>query len=229
MPSEHVAPSYAVHRLPASGSWRDDAWQSLVGRVDTLLRRFYGVYEFSPDPECVLRVGLAPARAEICLSDGTRIAPGEPVGICHFWNEHLPRFAARGPDLRWAKTVQRRMRLSLHQLALHIGDDPAWGEVKAVMGEPALARLRAYQMRRLALRYGFDMVPADSSGLKQLHELGENLLLWSFARAFNPAALRRHVFLRKRYELWMSRPALLARYTAPPDPLVPDLAPRWIR
>ncbi|MBV8121305.1 MAG: hypothetical protein JO081_15370 [Alphaproteobacteria bacterium] len=61
-------------------------------------------------------------------------------------------------------------------------------------------------------RYGFERTPTDPSLLARLHGLGECFVLWGLTRAFNPAALPRQPFLRDRYEMWISRATLLARY-----------------
>ncbi len=97
----------------ASAAWPDELWAGSVGWADAILRSYYGVYEFTDDPACVLRVGLDQARAPVSLSDGTNVELGELVGTLHFWNEHLPRYSARGPDLGWACAVRDRVTYSL--------------------------------------------------------------------------------------------------------------------
>ena len=196
--------------LPASATLRRDrAWVALVGNLDAMLRQWQGVYEFTDDPDCLLRVGLRHARATVRLADGQIIAAGSPVGVLHFWNEHLPPFPPGGPDIGWARGIEHRFEHSLRLLAAHVEGSPAWAEVRALHGNVALAGgLRPAQMRRVASRYGFEIATADLAGLAALHAFGENFLLWAFARAFNPAALHRQPFRRPRTELWMSRETL---------------------
>ena len=91
MPAAGVATSVGG----ASANWQGEIWASSVGLVDALIRTYYGIYEFTDDPECVLRVGLGQARAAMTLSDGTRVKGGELIGTLHFWNEHLPRYTAK--------------------------------------------------------------------------------------------------------------------------------------
>ena len=110
----------------ASAEWPDELWAM---SVSLFIRTCYGVYEFTDDPSCVLRVGLSPARATISLSDGTRIEMGQMVGTLHFWNEHLPRYTIRGPDLRWACVVRNRVLHSFHALALYVESEPAWRQI----------------------------------------------------------------------------------------------------
>ena len=197
----------------ASTAWPDEWWVGSVSRVDAILRSCYGIYEFTDDPACVLRVGLSQARAPVSLSDGTSVEVGELVGTLHFWNEHLPRYSAKGPDLGWACAVRDRVISSLRAFSEYVESEAAWHEVRAIRTETALpARLGALQIGRVFQRYGFERVARDSSLLARLHGLGECVVLWALTRAFNPAALPRQPFLRDRHELWISRRSLLARY-----------------
>lgn len=198
------------------GTWRDETWTALVGRFDVVLRRCNGVYEFTADPRCILRVGLDRARSTVELADGTRLQAGEPVGVLHFWNEHLPRFPQGGADLHWAKTMRLRIKLSLSMLAEHVASDPLWRDVQAMRGGAAFSGvLRAGQMRRVVEAFGFEIIPAEVSGLRRAHAIGEDFLLWGFARAFNPATLHQQPFFRPRRDLWISRATLLGRYGRP--------------
>jgi hypothetical protein len=200
----------------ASLDWPDELWAISVGRLDAIIRSLYGVYEFTDDPTCVLRIGLSPARAPVPLSDGTQIEIGELVGSLHFWNEHLPRYAAGGPDLRWACVARDQVIHSLHALAVYVQNEPAWRQIRALRGEAALsARLGIPQVRRVAERFGFERVPTDLSPSRRLHALGESFTLWALTRAFNPAAVSRQPFLRDHHELWISRAVLLERYARP--------------
>src|SRR5438132_2256727 len=197
----------------ASAAWPDELWAGSVGWVDALLRSYYGIYEFTDDPACVLRVGLSQARAPVSLSDGTHIEVGELVGTLHFWNEHLPRYSPRGPDLGWACAVRDRVTYSLRAFSEYVEDEPGWRDIRAIRTETALpARLGASQIMRVFQRYGFERVPTDPSLLARLHGLGECFVMWGLTRAFNPAALPRQPFLRDRHELWISRATLLLRY-----------------
>lgn len=196
-----------------SANWPDELWAGSISLFDALIRTYYGVYEFTDDPACVLRVGLGQARAPVLLSDGTRVELGDLVGTLHWWNEHLPRYSPNGPDLGWACAMRDQVSRSLRLLADYIEIETAWREIRALRGEAALStRLGILQVQRVAGRYGFERVPADFSFLRRLHAFGESFTLWSLTRAFHPAALARQPFLRDHHELWISRTALLGRY-----------------
>jgi hypothetical protein len=197
----------------ATAAWPDEFWAGSVAWVDAILRSYYGIYEFTDDPACVLRVGLGQARAPVSLSDGTHVEIGEPVGTLHFWNEHLPRYSSKGPDLAWACAMRDRVVHSLRAFSAYIESEAAWQEVRAIRTETAWpARLGASQIGRVFQRYGFERVPTDPSLRARLHGFGECFVLWGLTRAFNPAALPRQPFLRDRHELWISRAILLLRY-----------------
>lgn len=200
----------------ASATWHDELWTGSVGWFDSKLRSYYGIYEFTDDPECVFRVALEEARAPALLSDGTRIRIGEVIGTLHFWNEHLPRYSAQGPDLGWACVMRDHLVHSLRALAEYIESTPAWRDVRALRGDAVLSsRLGAPQVRRVAHRYGFERVQIDPTVFRRLHDLGENFVLWGLARAFNPAALTRQPFLREHHDLWITRATLQRRYGVP--------------
>jgi len=197
----------------ASTNWPDELWAGSVSLFDSIIRTCYGVYEFTDDPACVLRVGLSQARASLSLFDGTRVEHGELVGTLHWWNEHLPRYSPKGPDLGWACAMRDHVLHSLRSLATYVESESAWREIRALRGDAALSpRLGIWQVQRVVGRYGFERVPTDFSFPRRLHAFGESFTLWGLTRAFNPAALGRQPFLREHHELWLSRTELLGRY-----------------
>jgi hypothetical protein len=202
----------------ASGLWPDDLLAGSVRWCDALIRSYYGIYEFTDDPDCVLRIGMSQAQSRVVLADGTEIEFGEPVGTLHFWNEHLPPYPASGPNLGWASAFRDRVVWSLRALNEYIEDEPAWREVRAIRTKTALpARLGTPQIRRVFQRYGFERFPTDSSLRSRLHGFGDCFVLWGLARAFNPAALPRAPFLRDHHELWISRSTLRLLYSGRRD------------
>ena len=200
MASERAASGIGVVTVlgSASTSWPDELWAGSVSLFDSIIRTYYGVYEFTDDPGCVLRVGLSQARASLSLSDGMRVEYGELVGTLHWWNEHLPWYSPKGPDLGWACAMRDHVLHSLRSLAAYVESESAWREIRALRGDAALsARLGIWQVQRVVGRYGFERVPTEVSIPRRLHALGESFTLWSLTRAFNPAALGRQPFLRE--------------------------------
>jgi hypothetical protein len=188
-----------------------------VGRLDGLLRRYYGVEEFSSAPDCLLRLGTGAAERPVVLGDGTRLEAGERIGILHLWNERLPPYRRDGPDMRWAKDVARRFRVSFKVLARHVEAEPAWRDVRAFRADAAFGgHLGLEQMRWVATRYGFDALTPERSLARRTHDFCENALIWGMVAAFNPGGLGRHRFCRERFELWVSRRSLVERYGSGP-------------
>lgn len=75
-------------------------WNEIIALIDNLLRSYYAIYEFTDDPNCILRIGRDVATEGIRLSDGTEIKVGDPIGTLHLWNEQLPGYnASAGPEL----------------------------------------------------------------------------------------------------------------------------------
>jgi len=160
MASERAASGIGVVTVlgSASTSWPDELWAGSVSLFDSIIsiiRTYYGVYEFTDDPGCVLRVGLSQARASLSLSDGMRVEYGELVGTLHWWNEHLPWYSPKGPDLGWACAMRDHVLHSLRSLAAYVESESAWREIRALRGDAALsapARHMASTTRRRALR-----------------------------------------------------------------------------
>lgn len=202
---------------PWKAGWKDELWRALVGSLDRSLRSYYDIREFTDDPRCVLRVGLMLAQTPVTLSDGTEIRQGEVVGALHLWNEHVPRYSEHGLNLAWAKEMRRCMLRSLATLASYVEREPVWQPVRAFRGDSMLSsRIGSAQMRRLALRHGFEIVEPPPTLSRHLHTLADSLIVWGLTRAFNPAALPRQRFLRDHHELWISRSTLRRIYGGDP-------------
>jgi YkoP domain len=194
--------------------WSAELWSSLVGSLDAVLRAYYGVYEYTDDPDCLLRIGMSLAREPVTLGDGTSIEVGDRIGALHFWNEHLPRFSDMGPELHWAAEMRRRVSLSLCALAAYVEKEPQWRGVDAFMGYAAFSsRIGVVQLYRVTRRMGFEWVPGSSSTVRTL---AGSITGYGLTRVHNPAALARQQFFRRVHEIWISRSTLLARYGKPP-------------
>ena len=185
-------------------------WSAMVGSFDAVLRLRQGIYEFTDDPECILRIGLASATEPASLADGTNVRIGEPICALHFWNEHLPQYSDGGPDLRWALEMRRRLDRSLRTLARHIEEDPRWRGVEALRGYAAFSsRIGIPQLYRVARRLGFECPGAEHDAL---WSWTDSIAGYVFALAYNPVAARRQPFLRHTHRIWMSRRILVTRY-----------------
>lgn len=186
-----------------------------IRRLDAHLRRKQGIFEFSQDPRCLLRVSLEPAELDLEFVDGTRVSAGEPVGIIHLWNEHLLTIPPDGADLHWAMAMRQLMQYTLRELAAAARTDPRLRRAKAFGGTALfVSRGGPSQVAKMASRFGFELI-ADHrkpSILRSIHDFFQNFLVFGLQWAFNPAGLRGKGFLRPREPLYMSREALLERF-----------------
>jgi hypothetical protein len=188
-----------------------DLLSRLVVAIDRRQRRRLGIWEFSDDPACILRLGLAVARARVELADGTVVQPGERVGVVHLWNERMPQIPPAGPGLAWAKAFNRRLLHSFRLLARYVATAPALEDIHAFGGQLCLAYSPGVirWLRRLGLEI-FDPVPLHGP-IERTVDLGARLWVWLLRRAFNPASAR-HLRLSdlQRRPAWFSRRTLIA-------------------
>jgi hypothetical protein len=194
---------------------RDHPWlRAAVGALDARLRLRYGVREYTHRPDCMFRIQVTRAAADLTLSDGARLRAGDRLIDLHVWNEQFPRMAARGPTLGWAARINRSMELSLRELASHLDhcglDDIA--AIRANMGIGPDEERRRFA--RFMARFGFGAMPAREpvSLAERMRQLGENILICAAVLARNPAALRPSFLLRGRLEMYLSRRCLEEHY-----------------
>jgi ceramide glucosyltransferase len=190
----------------------------MVRGLDTLLRRYYGIYEFSHEEGCLFRLSIVPSPEALTLADGTRIHKGESIGELHLWNEHMPQVPKEGADLAWALTFWRRMLRTLSDLAVYVEIEPSFRDIKAFCGTgPFDSRDGLVHLADPAERVGFDVVsPDDEAGPGQRFiDFWKNLYVYGLIWTFNPASLKgKRLRGLKRVQLWISRGVLIARHGA---------------
>lgn len=186
----------------------------LLRSIDRLLRWALGVYEFDDDPDCLLRVRLAPTAHVIILPD-RKVPAGAQILELHLWNEHIPPLSPAGPDLAWATRIYRRLKVSFRALAYQIQCDLQLADVQAVGGITALFFPGDGTAGETLFRHlGFTLRPHHSS-FGRLGEFWENFYTWWIMWTFNPASLRYRKLRRlRRTEIWMSTAEFLRRYDA---------------
>ena len=190
--------------------------RALIRRFDAFLAGQYGLFNFTDDPDCLLRLQNAVAPHRIFLS-GQVVEPGEPGLLIHFWSEHLPAASAAGPDLAWAKTIQRAFVESLRAVSNYVQEEPRLADIRAVGGVTILMfagnrRSGARFMERL----GFTVMPYTNP-LGRFGEFWENFYTWVLIWTYNPGSLRsRKLFQMRRSEIWITAKEFLARFGGEP-------------
>ncbi len=177
--------------------------------IDRLLRRWYGVYEFSNSDDDLLRISIRAAKAPLTLSDGTRVMPGDPIIDLHIWNERVPFLGALRPSLLWASRARRRIERSLLALARHLEQCDDLDRCVALRAVAIFVSSRtAGKVARIAARYG--MTPPLEA---RRATLGHGLLAFGLSWACNPDSLVGKRLKPTRYEFWMSSGAFRQRYS----------------
>ena len=132
-----------------------NGFQSATFAIDRMLRRWYGVREFSDAPGCMLRASIRPVRRaapppELALHAGERILE------LHFWNERMLLTRRGGPDLAWGIRFRAALVRSLALLAEAIGSEPALADIEALCADvPFHALGRLDRLAATVGRFGF--------------------------------------------------------------------------
>jgi hypothetical protein len=212
----HARSSLPVVALPRSRPLRGRRLRSLLTRIgragvfgiDWVLRRWYGVYEFSTTDDNLLRISVQVAKVPLTLSDGTRVMQGDAIIDLHIWNERVPTLGALGPSLVWASRAKHRIERSLIALSRHLEQHDELDRCVALRAVAIFVGGRAAgKATRIAAHYGL-MPPLDA----RRADLGHGLLAWGLAWACNPASLVGKRLKPMRYEFWMSTQALREAY-----------------
>lgn len=204
----------ALDAAPIERSGLPGLLQAAILRLDARLRRGADLIDIGAPDQSFFRVVLIKAEHDLLLTDGSRLAKGDPVIEVHFHNARLPQTNDHG-GLGWAARFGRLIVSSFRALALAVESDPRLKETNAVLARLAFAGERSrHDTRRFGTKFGFqtlDTPPPVRFGRK-LHDFGEDLWLVGLTWVFNPGSLKGRSTLRRREDLWMSRSALLGRY-----------------
>ncbi len=196
-----------------------DLLDRFVVALDRWQRRRLSIWEFSDDPRCVLRLGLARSHLDVRLADGTAVQRGDIVGVIHVWNEHMPQIPPGGPDLAWAQRLSRSLIHSLRLLARYVATSPTFDAIQAFGGEATFAFTPG--TIRMLSRLGMEVFdPLPQRGVRWFIDLGARTWVWLLRRAFNPRSVKGLGDIERR-PFWMSKRTLLAlrgpQSSPPPD------------
>jgi hypothetical protein len=184
----------------------------IVRSFDAFMRRRKGVFEFSQEEDCWLRLGFERARHDLPLPGGI-VSRGSPLLELHLWNEHSPQFPATGPDLAYSRRAYRLFVKSLRDVADEMLSDTRLAAVEAVGGVTVVIDLKdPLGTGGMFGRLGFTIFPYRSP-LGRFGEFWENLYTWTLMWAYNPGSLQQRSFLElRRSEFWMGTEKFLERF-----------------
>ena len=163
-----------------------------------------------------LQITKAPHRLNI---PGHLVETGEPVLGLHLWNEHVPPIPPDGPNVAWAKKVQRAFVNSLQAAAKYIASNSTLSDRRAVGGATILLYAGVHTGGiKLMKRLGFTVMPYQNR-LGRYGEFWENFYSWLLVWAYNPGGLHSRNFkLFRRGEIWMATDAFINQYSRDSEP-----------
>ena len=152
------------------------------------------------------------------MADGTHLGPGDRIIELHIWNEQFPCFSAGGATLSWGRQINRRVDISLRELARYLVAAPDLADIRAIRADTRLAgTATTAQLLRICRRYGLERGPdlGPPSMLEWRRRLGENLFIALLVLARNAEAFRPDGIWRDRVQMFLSRADLVRRYGTP--------------
>jgi len=184
----------------------------IIRSFDALVRHAAGVFEFTQDPVCLLRLQCSVLHRDLVLPDA-QLPARTAVLEFHLWNERVPALPPGGADLAWARIISSRLIRSFEMVRAYLATELAQAGLRAVGGITVLGSASGSSSDLLA-HLGFNPRPY-SNPLGRFGENLENAYTWSLMWAYNPASLRRKYLSQlHRTEYWMSTPAFLERFAA---------------
>jgi hypothetical protein len=194
----------------AGKGWLEHA----VYALDRLVRQRLGIYEYSSNACCLFRVHRDRADHSLSLKDGTHIRRGDPILKLHIWNEHMPCMGEKGPSVAWGRRVSRCIHISLTELASYLEGESTLKDVKAICADMCLGTAQQrMQLARIVARYGFEAARDGVGQPGKLERIGQNIMMLLLVLVTNPSTLRAAILLRAHQRIFLSRAALVRRYT----------------
>lgn len=205
------------HRI--AGGRHDRAFRGLFGRVVVLLDRRLqnqsGVFCFSPDPNCVFRIGLTKLQSPAMLDWWTTVPAGATIAELHLWNEQIPLASEHDSAIAWALAFGRSFAHSLRLLSAYLAENPELHGVQAIRASMALGGPETTKrLMGITGRLGFRPCGERGGGAGLARRIGENILISMMLLARNSGNFRFSTLRRTRVLVFMPREVLDKRYGA---------------
>ena len=227
-PAQDFGPADRLRRragapVAANGAWRVGAgFRGAVQALDWALRERQGIFEYSRDPRCMLRISAGEVAHEVALLNARPVPAGARILDIHFWNEHMAigggpaRLPGAEHSLRFATAIRSRFALSLSELADYLADHAELADVAAIRAKFAYPiHADPGMICDVMSRFGFAPEPAEIRPHLISTYLLIDLFLWALAWSYNARGVSGLASVRRRRRhFWMSRQMLDTRYGA---------------
>lgn len=178
--------------------------------VDHALIAHYGIIEFTSDPDCLLRVALAPSPSAITLCDGTDVERGEVVAELHLWSERAMNVFRDGVSFRAGLALRRRMARSFTCFAQFSMREPRFATRAVLIRTTTCPQFPRETAAAFARRWGFELEAGPRSPVERFSDFWDNfyfaLLGLAYPSGEKATTLRRRM---DRIRVWISRERLL--------------------
>ena len=187
--------------------------RAVIRRFDAYLCRVYRVYEFTQDPECILRLAPTIARQPLQAHGVTVVQPGEALLEIHLWNEHMTPLNASENSIAWGSRTLRQFKYSLQLAARHVASQPGLAGMRGIFAVTSVLSSEHNSNRPGFMeRLGFITLPYHNK-LGAFGEFWENFYAWWIMWTYNPLSLRsRRLTGMRRSEMWMPMSDFMQRY-----------------
>ncbi len=196
-------------RQPGAG--HDFVLQTLLAKaafcLDRRLQSRGGVFCYTLDPNCILRVSLTKLRSPLRLDCRTTLPDGAILAELHLWNEQLPALSEHESLIAWALHFSHSFTHSLRLLSAYMASQELDG-VRAI--RPGMAPGTTEMTERLLSlsgRYGFRPSEPQGAG-STARRFGEGILFSMMMPAQNARAFRLSKLRRARVLVFTTREAL---------------------
>jgi len=183
-----------------------------VRLIEWMLRKSEGVYEFTDDPECIVRIQLTQMPHDITIGN-VKISKGDPVLGIHAWNDRMPKLPKAGEALDWALRFRRQAIYSFELVAKEMKNDSKYSEVRALGGDSTLFSFSNHTGGlRMMQRMGFTVIPYPRPH-GRFEEFWANMFSWWLMWAYNDASLNSREFRHlERTEVWITAEEFIRRF-----------------
>jgi YkoP domain len=193
-------------------TWLSRPLKAGVRLIEYLVRKSMHVYEFTDDPDCILRIQLTTSPRSVDF--GTwQISKGETILSIHAWNEKMPKIPREGATLEWAIQLRRQVVHSFQKVAEELQKGGKYSQVRAIYGESTIFSFSDHTGGlKMMQRLGFTVLPYQSPSGK-FGNFWANLFSWWLMWAFNDSSLDTRQFKKlDRTETWFPVDEFIRRY-----------------